>query len=209
MDDSDSSFPDLLGLFKSWIPRRSEPSHVSRDFWMPDQSCRVCYECDSQFTLFNRRHHCRLCGRIFCARCTSNRVPTIPNELNTSVEDWDKIRVCNYCFKLWKQDASVGNDNRPKAGRLDNCCTSPSATSFRSTRSSATFESSSTTFASVPQSAALSPRQSSMIEPTIERVNVGAGKNSDIAVEIGDQSRSQNQFAFPPNRFFLISLLNS
>ncbi|WP_458439374.1 FYVE zinc finger domain-containing protein, partial [Klebsiella pneumoniae] len=33
---------------------------------MPDQSCRVCYECDSQFTLFNRKHHCRLCGRIFC-----------------------------------------------------------------------------------------------------------------------------------------------
>ncbi|KAL8466428.1 hypothetical protein ACS0TY_035500 [Phlomoides rotata] len=200
MDDSDSTFPDLLGLFKSWVPWRSEPSHVSRDFWMPDQSCRVCYECDSQFTLFNRRHHCRLCGRIFCAKCTSNRVPTIPNELKTSLEDWDKIRVCNYCFKLWKQDVPVANDNRSKAAHLENCCTSPSATSFLSTRSSGTFESSSTTFVSVPQSTALSPLHSPSMESTIERLNVGAGKNNDIAVEIGEQSRSQSQFEFSQNR---------
>lgn len=209
MDDSDSTFPDLLGLFKSWVPWRSEPSHVSRDFWMPDQSCRVCYECDSQFTLFNRRHHCRLCGRIFCAKCTSNRVPTTPNELKTSLEDWDKIRVCNYCFKVWKQDVSVANDARPKVALQDNCCTSPSATSFLSTRSSGTFESSSTTFVSVPQSAALSPLHSPLMEPTIERLNVGAGKNNDIAVEIGGQSQSQNQYEFSQNRFFFNSLLNS
>nr|GMC63093.1 1-phosphatidylinositol-3-phosphate 5-kinase [Ipomoea batatas] len=28
------------GLLKSWISWRSEPANVSRDFWMPDESCR-------------------------------------------------------------------------------------------------------------------------------------------------------------------------
>ena len=50
MGAPDKPFSELVGLFKSCIPRRPEPANVSRDFWMPDQSFRVCYECDSQFT---------------------------------------------------------------------------------------------------------------------------------------------------------------
>lgn len=201
MDDSDRTFSDLLGLLKSWIPWRSEPAHVSRDFWMPDESCRVCYECDSQFTLFNRRHHCRLCGRIFCAKCTSNWVPTGPSEPKTSLEDWDKIRVCNYCFKQWEQDLTVAFDNGFQSARLDFSSTSPSATSFLSTRSSGTCGSSSTTFVSLPQSAGLSPLQSAMMEPAIERQNVGAAQSNDILVDVGELNRSQNQFGFCQNRF--------
>ncbi|KAI3455674.1 hypothetical protein Pfo_012337 [Paulownia fortunei] len=198
MDDTDRTFSDLLGLFKSWIPWRSEPAHVSRDFWMPDQSCRVCYECDSQFTLFNRRHHCRLCGRIFCAKCTSNWIPTEPSEPNTPLEEWDKIRVCNYCFKQWEKDLMVPVDNGLQVASLDISSTSPSATSFLSTKSSGTCGSSSITFASLPQSAGLSPRQSPIMETAIERQIVGA--TDDHSVDIGEQNRSQNEFGFCQNR---------
>ena len=41
-----------------------------------------------------RRHHCRICGKIFCWRCCDNWVAG--TEFN-----YDRpIRVCNYCFRL-------------------------------------------------------------------------------------------------------------
>ncbi|RNE98721.1 putative small GTP-binding protein Rab7 [Trypanosoma rangeli] len=30
--------------------------------------------CDVSFSLFNRKHHCRLCGRLFCAACCSHAI---------------------------------------------------------------------------------------------------------------------------------------
>lgn len=211
MDESDRTFSDLVGLLKSWMPWRSEPAHVSRDFWMPDQSCRVCYECDSQFTLFNRRHHCRLCGRIFCAKCTSNWLPVGPSEAKLSLEDWDKIRVCNYCFKQrekeqWGKELIAADDDVLQVDLPDVSCTSPSTTSFLSTRSSGTCGSSSTTFVSVPQSAAPSPMQSPSTEADLDRQNVGATKSNDVAVVKEEQNLSEDQFGYFQNRFFLFFL---
>ncbi|CAN0515909.1 unnamed protein product, partial [Laminaria digitata] len=41
---------------------------------MPDKMCKVCYGCHTPFTMFRRRHHCRVCGQIFCHNCSSNQV---------------------------------------------------------------------------------------------------------------------------------------
>jgi 1-phosphatidylinositol-3-phosphate 5-kinase len=43
----------------------------SRIFWMPDRLCKSCYECELQFNMFRRRHHCRFCGQVFCHSCAS------------------------------------------------------------------------------------------------------------------------------------------
>ena len=43
----------------------------TRRHWMPDRLCRHCYSCEAQFTVFRRRHHCRLCGQVFCAACSA------------------------------------------------------------------------------------------------------------------------------------------
>ncbi|KAL3830079.1 hypothetical protein ACJIZ3_018881 [Penstemon smallii] len=125
---------EIANIVKSWIPWRSESANMSRDFWMPDQSCRVCYECDSQFTIFNRRHHCRLCGRVFCAKCTTNSVPAPSDEPKSGLEDGDRIRVCNYCFKQWKQGSVIG-DNTGKASS-PGLSKSPSSSSLVSNQSS-------------------------------------------------------------------------
>ncbi|XP_011079355.1 1-phosphatidylinositol-3-phosphate 5-kinase FAB1B [Sesamum indicum] len=200
MDATNWTFSDLVGFVKSWIPWRSEPANVSRDFWMPDQSCRVCYECDSQFNLFNRRHHCRLCGRIFCAKCTSNWVPTLSSEPTNPLEEWDKIRVCNYCYKQWEQGLTGSVGNGLQVADLDLISTSPSASSFISTKSSESCDSSSMTFVSLPQSAALSPYQSALLDSTMERQSVAAAVSSVHAVDIGEQNPSQDEFEFYPTR---------
>ncbi|KAL0429957.1 UNVERIFIED_CONTAM: 1-phosphatidylinositol-3-phosphate 5-kinase FAB1B [Sesamum radiatum] len=200
MDATNWTFSDLVGFVKSWIPWRSEPANVSRDFWMPDQSCRVCYECDLQFNLFNRRHHCRLCGRIFCAKCTSNWVPTLCSESTNPLEEWDKIRVCNYCYKQWEQGLTESIGNGLQVADLDLISTSPSASSFISTKSSETCDSSSMTFVSLPHSAAVSPYQSALLDTTMERQSVAAAVSSDHALDIGEQDPSQDEFEFYPTR---------
>ncbi|XP_057797068.1 1-phosphatidylinositol-3-phosphate 5-kinase FAB1B-like isoform X2 [Salvia miltiorrhiza] len=189
MDSPNRTFPDIVGLVKSWIPWRSEPAHVSRDFWMPDESCRVCYECDTQFTLFNRRHHCRLCGRIFCSKCTLNCIPTLSSEPKLPPEDWDKIRVCNYCFKLWEQGLTAPVENGNQVAELEHSSSSPSATSFISTMSS-NCDSSSMTFVSLPKSVGRSP---SIAGASIERQSTAAAMNNDRDVGIGEQNLSQDQ----------------
>lgn len=69
-------------------------ANQSRQHWMPDSNCKECYECGQQFSTFRRRHHCRVCGQIFCWRCcrqfVSGKVLDRPGEL----------RCCNFCAKV-------------------------------------------------------------------------------------------------------------
>ncbi|KAG5572998.1 hypothetical protein H5410_062764 [Solanum commersonii] len=189
MDATNRTFSDLLKLLKSWIPWRSEPENVSRDFWMPDHVCRVCYECDSQFTLFNRRHHCRLCGRVFCA-----------NDPRPLREEWERIRVCNYCYKQWDQGLVCSVSNGTRVANL-HISSSPSATtSFTSFKSSGTADSSNITFVSVPPSCVLSPCKSSVTESSLDRQNFASVRGSFEFAHAGVLDRSLNQYAFCATR---------
>ncbi|XP_008797353.2 1-phosphatidylinositol-3-phosphate 5-kinase FAB1A-like isoform X2 [Phoenix dactylifera] len=207
MGTPDKRFSDLFHAVKSLIPRRTEPANVSRDFWMPDHSCRVCYECDSQFTIFNRRHHCRLCGRVFCAKCTSNAVPVTSDEPKNAREDGERIRVCNYCFKQWEtQVVAAGNGVHPSSPVLS---PSLSTTSLASTKSSGTNNSSSMTVGSVSYSTGLyqqgpygsgpSLSQSAQMEPYLDKQDMLTPKrNMDSMVD--GQDTSCNHFGFCLNR---------
>ncbi|KAM3955868.1 LOW QUALITY PROTEIN: 1-phosphatidylinositol 3-phosphate 5-kinase fab1 [Aphomia sociella] len=63
-------------------------------YWMPDDISRECYECATRFSTLRRRHHCRVCGQIFCSRCCSQRVP------GQIFGCADGLRVCNYCCNV-------------------------------------------------------------------------------------------------------------
>ncbi|OUM67751.1 hypothetical protein PIROE2DRAFT_39742, partial [Piromyces sp. E2] len=43
----------------------------SKQYWMQDENCKQCYECKTSFNTFRRKHHCRICGQIFCYKCAS------------------------------------------------------------------------------------------------------------------------------------------
>jgi len=38
--------------------------------WIDDDTVTQCMNCKTTFTLTNRRHHCRKCGKIFCGDCS-------------------------------------------------------------------------------------------------------------------------------------------
>uniref|UniRef100_A0A3B3RE68 Zinc finger FYVE domain-containing protein 26 n=1 Tax=Paramormyrops kingsleyae TaxID=1676925 RepID=A0A3B3RE68_9TELE len=64
----------------------------SRKDWIPDHQQSVCMVClRERFTMFNRRHHCRRCGRLVCQACSGHRMP-----LEGFAEDTS--RVCNQCY---------------------------------------------------------------------------------------------------------------
>lgn len=60
--------------------------------WVPDQLVVACNCCNTPFTLFRRRHHCRACGQIFCASCS---------KFTKNLNYWgynEPVRVCETCF---------------------------------------------------------------------------------------------------------------
>lgn len=58
--------------------------------WAESKECGICR---TKFTLTNRRHHCRCCGKSFCKKCSSKEVP-IPK---FGVEK--PVRVCDFCYE--------------------------------------------------------------------------------------------------------------
>ncbi|CAN9500494.1 unnamed protein product [Ophioblennius macclurei] len=59
-------------------------------WWLVDKEATHCLDCQSQFTWMLRRHHCRLCGRIFCYYCSNNFVMT--------KQSGKKERCCKDCY---------------------------------------------------------------------------------------------------------------
>lgn len=82
---------------------RGEGTVLSRDLWMPDESVKECRECQSYFTPFRRKHHCRICGLVYCSRCASNIVSGSRFGLDRA-----EIRVCNYCLRVLSEYERAG-----------------------------------------------------------------------------------------------------
>eukprot|EP00249_Psilotum_nudum_P024090 c29088_g1_i1 orf=1487-4636(-) len=78
--------------------------------WVVDAS--HCQLCTSQFTLFNRKHHCRRCGGLFCGNCTQQRMVL-------RGQGDGPVRICDPCKKLedaTRFEARHGLKNRASAG---------------------------------------------------------------------------------------------
>jgi|UniRef100_A0A7S4LJ82 serine/threonine protein kinase len=69
------------------------PAVLVRPTWTPDKEAPQCAGCQAKFHFFYRRHHCRMCGAVFCWRCSRARVK-IP-EMDYQAE----VRVCLQCHE--------------------------------------------------------------------------------------------------------------
>ncbi|XP_033624733.1 FYVE and coiled-coil domain-containing protein 1-like isoform X1 [Asterias rubens] len=67
--------------------------------WIDDNEVTHCMQCRIQFSMIVRRHHCRLCGRIFCTKCASCYVLTTHSS--------KKSRVCEQCFVVHQHASEV------------------------------------------------------------------------------------------------------
>ncbi|WWC88696.1 uncharacterized protein L201_003609 [Kwoniella dendrophila CBS 6074] len=90
----------------SKIIRRIRGEGLSKHYWMADESCKECYDCKSIFTAWRRKHHCRICGQIFCSRCASNIIGA-----RRFGQD-GAVRVCNLCLKIMEEYRDDDEDDR-------------------------------------------------------------------------------------------------
>ena len=58
--------------------------------WEYDIHQHACSACGSEFHLLNRKHHCRLCGKIFCNNCTQYRSLIPPSSIVLSPQGGKK-----------------------------------------------------------------------------------------------------------------------
>ena len=82
--------------------------------WTADDKVSHCFSCRREFTMFNRKHHCRVCGRIFCAECSNNKIKIpsfirhfIASSVGSATPSAEK-RVCTVCYNSTK----VANDTK-------------------------------------------------------------------------------------------------
>ncbi|PWA23721.1 hypothetical protein CCH79_00005924 [Gambusia affinis] len=66
--------------------------------WMKDDEATQCKQCQKEFSISRRKHHCRNCGDIYCNTCSSNELalPSYPRP----------VRVCDVCHSLLLQRAT-------------------------------------------------------------------------------------------------------
>lgn len=86
-------------------PSLSEQQSVNNQAkWQKDMEVTRCGNCNITFTFFQRRHHCRCCGEIFCQNCSNNFVRYDKNRVcvvrrpDSTMEEFAPYRTCDSCY---------------------------------------------------------------------------------------------------------------
>ncbi|XP_064647718.1 myotubularin-related protein 3-like [Lineus longissimus] len=111
--DEESSLPDSIGSGDltslgncsntasdlSWEAIEEKDARMT--LWVPDHAATHCAGCQSEFWVVRRKHHCRNCGRIFCATCADYFIAIPQQQLI------DPVRVCRSCYKTISSSLSL------------------------------------------------------------------------------------------------------
>ena len=105
LSTKDSSVEEKTGSGKGGAAGGGRGSVIVDDgkqHWMPDKLCRHCYSCEAPFTLIRRKHHCRVCGMIFCSACSAYFVRISSSdgiaEAGGKTSLSGTMRTCKMCF---------------------------------------------------------------------------------------------------------------
>ena len=116
---------------KTSLRRRNITNYVdkllprSMHKWVDDNSVTKCYSCSIEFSLLNRRHHCRACGRIFCSNCSNHTILAESNSepyyiinrdsfiYNSHHKHYNVIcinyRTCSKCFNIFNNISKLSD----------------------------------------------------------------------------------------------------
>ena len=114
-------FDKQINERKTSLPNIDTPTYNKPIYkWVSDSAVKTCYRCDIEFGFFTRKHHCRLCGRIFCYNCSNNR-KKIPENMHIPIKNFtlkdtitnyiypnnNEERVCNNCSNLIEEKGQI------------------------------------------------------------------------------------------------------
>lgn len=78
---------------------------LSKEFWMKDENATSCFGCNRPFTAFRRRHHCRVCGQIFCSSCSYNLDGSSLGQYGR------RVRICKPCERSLESHDASGDEH--------------------------------------------------------------------------------------------------
>ncbi|KFV78229.1 Zinc finger FYVE domain-containing protein 26, partial [Struthio camelus australis] len=82
-------------LPQEFVPPEKPPP---KQQWIPDDTEMICMVCKTErFTMFNRRHHCRRCGRLVCSSCSTKKMAVEACRENPA-------RVCDQCYSYYNRE---------------------------------------------------------------------------------------------------------
>lgn len=111
--------PTPSTLLTLHVPSERPNEHLAvllpKHLWKPDSLASACdnFFCRAQFSLFERRHHCRKCGGVFCHKCSERSLPLLDTRnlpflhppRNVSITTYESpespivpSRVCDDCW---------------------------------------------------------------------------------------------------------------
>uniref|UniRef100_A0A8C0IVM7 Zinc finger FYVE domain-containing protein 26 n=1 Tax=Chelonoidis abingdonii TaxID=106734 RepID=A0A8C0IVM7_CHEAB len=96
--------PRERSLPRNLLPQEFVPPEVPppKHQWIPDETEITCMVCKTErFTMFNRRHHCRRCGRLVCSSCSTKKMGVEACRENPA-------RVCDQCYSYYSKHCSPG-----------------------------------------------------------------------------------------------------
>ncbi|KAK9768854.1 RUN and FYVE domain-containing protein 1 [Basidiobolus ranarum] len=64
--------------------------------WQNNNLASKCNQCGQQFSMLIRKHHCRRDGKLYCSKCSSNRI-LLPSSKSP-------VRVCDSCYETATSD---------------------------------------------------------------------------------------------------------
>ncbi len=76
-------------------------------YWVPDDASNNCCCCNNEFTVLNRKHHCRSCGNLVCKSCSKHK------KLLTNIDKKKPVKICNLCHTNNNQKNKNKNGNTP------------------------------------------------------------------------------------------------
>ncbi|CAJ0587641.1 unnamed protein product, partial [Mesorhabditis spiculigera] len=82
---------DGVGRVWQWVIGE-EGTGSRADHWVQDVARQRCTHCHHKFSIADRKHHCRNCGQIFCAKCS--RFESHITHMKIS----RPVRVCQNCY---------------------------------------------------------------------------------------------------------------
>ncbi|XP_034186854.1 WD repeat and FYVE domain containing 3 bchs isoform X3 [Osmia lignaria lignaria] len=91
---------DTRGRVFSWSVCE-QPGRTVADHWLKDEGADCCVGCGVRFNLYERRHHCRNCGQVFCSKCS--RFESKISRLGI----FKPVRVCQGCYSSLRSQHSV------------------------------------------------------------------------------------------------------
>ena len=80
---------------------------AARAKWQQDTATVECLGCRKKFSFFNRRHHCRGCGGVFCGSCCDQKVKGVKG-----YAPGDPQRVCRRCYATYKAAEEAAHRER-------------------------------------------------------------------------------------------------